>query len=355
MYKLLLTTKDMKPSFPKWKVEGVLNPAAVRMKNNKIMLMARVAESAGQHHTSLLKCPVMSSKKEYKESYQTIKKKDIVHVGEWGEMYLKDGTCRMPHISHFKRIILDESGMNVEKIEQKPAFTGIPSDGDYGVEDPRITKIKNNYYMTYVAISANEGVSSYLAVSKDLKKWKRIGLIFREQNKDVVLFPEKIKNRYVAFNRPESLFTLSRPSIWISYSKDLIYWGRGKNLIRTRENSWEVTRNGAGTVPIKTKKGWLCIYHGVKRIEGKKNYSAGALLLDLKNPEKILARSPKNKPLFTPGKYGKSGFLDNVVFPTGAVIDTNKKDLLVYSGGADSVITVRKLSIKEIMDSMEYY
>jgi len=354
--KLLLTPKDLKPSFPKWKVEGVLNPAAIRMKNGKIMLMARVAEISGKHSSNLLTCPVMSSKKEYKATYQTINKKDIIHVGEWGEMYLKNGTCRLPHISHFKTIILDKSGMNIEKINQKPAFTGLPGEGDYGVEDPRITKIGNKYYMTYVGISKEEGVSTYLAESTDLKKWKRLGLIFREQNKDAVLFPEKIKNLYVAFNRPESLFKMSNPSIWISYSKDLIYWGRGKKLIPTREGYWDSYRIGPGTPPIKTKKGWLCIYHGVKLIEGKKHYSAGALLLDLKNPEKVLARTPKNKPLFSPiEKHEKKGFMDNVVFPTGVVIDNNKKDLIIYSGGADSVITVRKIPIKDILKSMEYF
>ena len=117
---------------------------------------------------------------------------------------------------------------------------------------------------------------------------------------------------------------------------------------------------------LKTSKGWLLIYHGVHNVkkfpDEKDNtelvsrYSAGALLLDLKNPEKIIARSPPTKPLIEPTEiYEESGFMNQVVFPTGLIMDQNKKDVLMYCGGADSVISVKKLSLKDIFDSIEWY
>ncbi len=354
--KVLLRPSDFKPSFKDWQIKGVLNPAAVRLSNGKILLYVRIAESAGQEEGSTLTCPIMSSEEEYSFYYQQIKRKDIVRMGRWGEMYLKDGSCRLPTISHFKRVIVSKDGFSVEETEQKPAFNGMPGDGDYGVEDARIIRLYNRYLMTYVSVSINEGVSTSLAISRDLKNWQRKGIIFREQNKDAVIFPEKIRGKYVALHRPEGFFAFSRPSVWISYSPDLIYWGRERSIVQPRQGAWDHRRVGAGPPPIKTKKGWLCIYHGVKEIENKNIYSAGAFLLDLKNPERILARSPSNRPLIEPIKdYEKTGFMENVIFPTGAVIDLNEKDLLLFCGGADSVVSVKELQIKDIMNSMEYY
>ncbi len=355
--KLLLTPKEIKPSFRGWTVDGVLNPAAVRLKNNKIMLLARIAES-GKHQKQGLICPIVVSEHKYLIDYEKINQDRIIGQDnqEGKIIYLKDGTCRLPTISHFREIILHESGLKVEKISEKPNFLGKPGDSDYGVEDPRIAKIGSKYFMTYVGVSVNEGVSTYLAESKDLKNWKRLGIIFIEQNKDVVLFPEKIKGLHVALNRPESLFEFSRPGIWISYSKDLIYWGRGKKLLKPRENSWDSIKIGAGPPPIKTKKGWLLIYHGVQKKEEKTIYSAGAVLLDLKNPEKILARTSPSQPLIEPKEdFEKSGFINDVVFPTGVVQTLGKRYLLIFSGGADSVTTVRKILLKHILSSMVQY
>lgn len=351
--KLLIQPKDIKPSFPEWKVVSTINPAAIRRKDGKILMYVRVAEQDEKHLKGNV-CPVITSfdglsmGNEKIEGHK-LKKKD-------GQiLYLKDGTCRLMHISHLRKVVLDESGTKVEEIDERPTFTGVVNESDYGVEDPRFTKIGNKYYMTYVGVSKNEGVSTYLAESNDLEHWKRRGIIFREQNKDAFLFPEKIDGEYVAFNRPESAFHFSKPGIWISYSKDLTYWGRDLNIARPRDNStWENDRIGCGAPPIKTKKGWLCIYHGVMDIKDKKTYSAGAMLLNLKHPKKIIARSPPNKPLFKPTeKFEKKGFINSVVFPTAAVPTLDGKSLLIYSGGADSVISVREIKLKDIFSHLK--
>lgn len=354
--KVLLSPRDIPPSFPDWEVKGVLNPGGVRSDNGKIVLYARVAEAPLFQSKSYYKCPVIISEKEYEAASDKVHKKVIAKIDSNAPnvIFLKDQVCRLTTISHLRKIILDESGYKIEHIDKSPSFVGRPTTSEYGVEDGRITMIGDTYYMAYVAVSDRDGVSTSLAESKDLSSWTRWGLIFQEQNKDAVLFPEKINGLYVALNRPESSFTFSKPNIWISYSPDLTFWGKERSLLNTRKNSWEIERNGAGPPPIKTKKGWLIIYHGVCLRRGHVVYSAGAALLDLKNPEKVLARTPKDKPLITPSeKYEKSGFMNNVVFPTAAIQTKDEKDLIIYSGGADSIITVRKMSIGEILNSLE--
>ncbi len=351
--KLLLKRDDFKPSFKGWDVKGVLNPAAIRLPNKKIILFVRIAESSGNKHGKLKSCPVISSEEDYKKHYSEINKGKFFKMGG-NVVHIKEGVCKLSTISHFRKVIVSEDGFTVENISQTPSFTGRKNDGSYGVEDPRIVKIGNLYYMTYVTIAEKEGVCTSLAVSKDCVKWDRKGIIFREQNKDVFLFPEKIKGKYVALHRPEGFFEFSKPSIWISHSLDMIHWGEEKVIMQPRENSWEENRLGGGAPPIKTKKGWLIIYHGVRNVKDNGVYSAGVALLDLKDPSKILARSPKNRPLIKPTKkYEKEGFINNVIFPTGAVPTLDGKSLLIYSGGGDKVVSVKKISFKDIFKNMK--
>lgn len=351
--KLLLKRYDFKPSFKGWDVKGVLNPAAIRLPNKKIALFVRISESAGDKHKGLKSCPVISSEEDYKKHYKEISKGQVFRMGG-NVVHIKEGVCKLSTISHFRKVILSEDGFKVEKIFQTQAYSGSKEGSAYGIEDPRIVKIGDQYIMTYVSIAKNEGVCTSLAVSKDLNKWERKGIIFREQNKDAFLFPEKIKGKYVALHRPEGFFEFSKPSIWISHSPDMTYWGDEKSIMQPRKNSWEQNRLGGGTPPIKTKKGWLIIYHGVRNVKDSGVYSAGAALLDLKDPSKIIARSPKNKPLIKPiKKYEKEGFISNVVFPTGAVPTIDGKFLLIYSGGGDKVVSVKKISFRDIFKNMK--
>lgn len=357
--KVLLRPRDFKPSLKNWKIEGIFNPGAIRTADKKIVLYVRVSEQGHMENGKTMHCPVVIPGKEYELGSKKIEKAQIIKK-EGNIIYLKSGECRLTTMSHFKRVILDRTGMKVLRIEKKPIFTGLPTEGNYGVEDPRLIRFGKRFLMTYVSVSSTEGVSTALATSKDLVHWKRKGIIFRTQNKDAIIFPEKIDGEYVAFHRPDSSFIFSKPSIWIAYSKDLIYWGRDKSVLRPREDSWDSVKVGTGPPPIKTKKGWLIIYHGIKEVKEKNHkrlvYSAGAVLLDLKHPTRILARSPKDAPLFEPnGEYEREGFTGNVVFPTGIVPTLDKKSVLIYSGEADRLISVRKIKIQDILESMEYY
>ncbi len=368
---VLVTPDIIKPTSPHFNVVGTFNPGAVRLPNGDIALYVRVAERINKdedksHYFS----PRCSGNKKCDVVIDKFLKKETESKSEM-DFVFKDGTKRLTYISHFRRVVLDRTGFKVKSIEKTPSFQGLSNDGEYGIEDPRITKFGDEYLMTYVALSNEGNVSTNLAVSRDCLKWERRGIIFRMQNKDVVIFPEKINNHYVAFNRPEGNFQFSPPKIWISYSEDLKLWGNSRPVVLSAKGHWDYARVGAGAPPLKTDRGWLLIYHGVtehhknakgvakymEKLFGKTEeelfttYSIGAALFDLDNPGKLIAKSPH--PIVFPTKtYEKKGFVDHVVFTTGLVTDNNGKDLLLFSGGADRVVTVKKVAFRDVMSSL---
>ncbi len=366
---ILVRPEDISPSDKKLEVVGTLNPGAARLKNGDIVLYVRVIEKLIKDESENFyysprcigakKCRIVIDKFD-KERAESKSDTDVV---------FKDGTKRLTFISHLRKVILDVSGLRVKSIDKHPSFGGVAEDGELGVEDARITKFGNKYYMTYVALSRLGNISTSLAVSYDCLNWKRKGTMFREQNKDVVLFPERINGKYAAFNRPEGNFQFTPPKIWISFSNNLKLWGDSRPLKLSKLGAWDYARTGAGPPPIKTDKGWLLIYHGVthhkekshtlpdwlSKVFGQRDsysvYAVGAALFDLKKPYKLLAKS--TNPIIKPKKeYEKEGFVENVVFPTGIVQTRGHNNILLYSGGGDSVTTVKKISINEIMKTL---
>ncbi len=229
-----------------------------------------------------------------------------------------------------------------------------------GVEDPRITKIKDNFYMTYVAYGTVNGITApriAFARSSDLINWQRVGLIQfspleiksgneiltfdlnNVPNKDAVLFPELINGKYCLLHRPMFAPSTGVPqSIWMSYSDDLLNWS-DHQLLLAPELPWERMKVGAGTPPIPLSEGWLVFYHGVEGngdADLERRYHVGVLLLDLQDPSKILYRSPR--PVLSPESAEEtSGVVNNVVFPCGAVIQRGGL-IEVYYGMGDRAI-----------------
>lgn len=375
--RILIKPEDIKPSSDKLEVIGTYNPGAIRAKNGDIVLLVRVAEKLIKNEDRKYSyVPRLAGKNKY---YLVIDKfgKNIIEYSSDLDILFKDHTKRLKFISHIRKVILDKTGFKVKSIDSKPTFFGTCDDGELGVEDPRITKLGNKYYMTYVSLSRKDNITTSLAVSNDLNKWTRKGIIFGEQDKDVVIFPEKIKNQYMAFDRPESSFKFSPPHIWVAYSNDLISWGKLESLNLSRKGEWDYVRVGAGPPPLKTNKGWLLIYHIVleprkkavveyiiDRMEIRDNisgkfsfnesvYCVGAALLDLKNPEKVIAKA-EVPILFPMKKYEIGGYeAKRVIFPTGIITDKNKKDILLFSGTGDRFTTVKKLSLNKILKKLD--
>lgn len=232
----------------------------------------------------------------------------------------------------------------------------------YGIEDPRLVKINDQTYVTYVVLSGHvrdrPNVFSAVATTNDYREFTRMGIITGggTDNKDVVFFPEKLGYRALDGNESMIYFSLLRPSAWIgsAYGTDRpsIWLGEGKSLTSIErhtlllkpERKWEALKIGAGVPPIKTERGWLIIYHGVSN---EKAYSVGAALLDLKEPKRILGRT--KWPILEPEEdYERFGDVNNVVFPTGACIVDG--ELFVYYGGADKVCCLATADLGLLVD-----
>ncbi|MDD4077710.1 MAG: glycosidase, partial [Bacilli bacterium] len=216
---------------------------------------------------------------------------------------------------------------------------------EYGLEDPRITKIDDYYYITYSVISSC-GINVGLLVTTDFKTFSPIGNIFHSDNKDCVIFPQRMNNKYYALHRP-SISHFGKLDIWIAESENLQNWGNHKILLDARIKYTESYRIGAGTVPLLTDRGWLEIYHSADKLD---RYHLTAMLMDKNNPTKILMKS--KRPLIYPTEeYEKKGFVNNVVFTCGMI---REEDMLtIYYGVCDQRIACVTLHIDEVWENME--
>jgi len=212
-----------------------------------------------------------------------------------------------------------------------------------GIEDPRITEYNGTYYILFTAVSA-WGPRIEIAKTNDFNSFERIAFISEPGNKDGVLFPEKVNNRFVRLDRP---IGKGIGSIWISYSDDLLHWGDHRVLISPRPGMWDSYRVGASVPPIKTAKGWLEIYHGVKMTSTGPIYKIGSALLDPEEPAKLIARC--DEPLLAPREfYERIGDVNNVVFACGAIIEPDG-EIKIYYGAADTCICVATAQFEDIL------
>ncbi len=244
-------------------------------------------------------------------------------------------------------------GVNFE-IEEKPLFE-VDHDKEFGKLDNhpidfRITQMGDTYYIMRPG-NSEWGCIAFLYKTKDFKTVEPVEIIALPNNRVPCLFPEKINGEYVRLDRPYSVgapYEKSFANIWISYSPDLIHWGRHRPLLKRDEFPWAGLKIGP-TTPIKTEKGWLEIIHGVQNSFWSVRYSLGAVLLDLEDPSKIIGKM--NRYLLTPEtEYEHMGVVPDVVFTTGAIADLDKRRLRVYYGGADTCIGLAEGDLDEIID-----
>jgi predicted GH43/DUF377 family glycosyl hydrolase len=227
-----------------------------------------------------------------------------------------------------------------------PATEGIFKDyEEYGVEDPRIIFLDGEYLITYSAYSRH-GVRIGLAKTKDFKTIERFSLITEADYRNVVIFPEKFNGLYARLDRPHS--EISPWSIWISYSPDLKFWGESKLIMQPLQYHWDEMKIGPGAPPIKTKRGWLSIYHGVFPTMDGSVYRLGVALHDLEDPSKIIGVG--DEWILEPQEsYELVGYVHNVVFTCGAVPEEDGT-VKIYWGGADKVMCVGTAKIEELVD-----
>jgi predicted GH43/DUF377 family glycosyl hydrolase len=234
-----------------------------------------------------------------------------------------------------------KDGYNIEERLPRPVFEPATSYEKHGCEDPRLTLLDGECFMTYTAYGDiyQIGITNISRENIIGKRWEwgeRYYPFPNMKNKNAVIFPRKINDRYVMFHRLD-------PDIFIAYSHDLRNWENTKLVMRPREGLWDCMKIGAAGPPIEIDEGWLLVYHGV---DFERTYRLGVAILDKEMPERVIYRS--KEPILEPNEdYERFGLVPNVVFSCGSV--RRKHELLIYYGCADSVIGVATYSLNEII------
>lgn len=291
-----------------------------------------------------------------------------------------------------------DDGVHFTHTKTEPVFTPEMAGSALGsVQDPRVCKMDGRYYMTFayrpyawssyptgigvpesresefpgielppapVAEKGSANVSggrsdnmtrSGIAVSDDRIHWSLLSWVSPTtmDDRDVILFPEKINGRYCVLRRPLQYvgekYGTTGAAMWLSYSDDLHHWTEPE-LVAKAEYEWEDNRIGGSTPPIKTDAGWLVFYHGVHtedKATKRVNYRMGALLLDLEDPTKILARN--KTPLMEPTEYYEKfgSYIPNVIFPTANVVKDGT--IYLYYGVCDTAIALATANLDDVL------
>ena len=271
------------------------------------------------------------------------------------------------YVSCFGHAVFDQ-GLNLIERDPEPCLGPDMRIWEVSVEDTRLTEIEGELFMTYVitptpappgkvrvrlGIPKREMAITKIGlakVSRDFKRFERLGIItpYDADERDTVLFPERINGRYAALHRPSNWigpeYGTERPGIWFAYLDDLPGRMYGHRLVMVPQEPWESYKIGPGAPPIETEEGWLLIYHGV---DVERVYRAGAALLDLEEPWRVIART--KEPILVPEEpYELEGDMPRVVFPEGAVVIG--EELLVFYGAADKVCCAAKVTLRDFLE-----
>lgn len=281
------------------------------------------------------------------ETYNVFNPAVIHHNGLFHMYYRAQGLDWISRIGY----AVSMDGIHWNRM-RRPVLEPLDDSDSRGIEDPRVTEIDGQFYMAYTAYGTafngpgsptheGGGILPMIARSQNLVTWERVGpLVKGEDNKDHVLFPRRIRGRYVAFHR-------RAPQMWLAESPDLLNWPQDtmRPIFGPRpENGWDSYRVGSGGVPIETEHGWLVVYHAY---DPSHTYRLGVCLLDLDNPAVVIHR-PQDF-IFEPRELWElRGDVPHVVFSCANPVVGEQVN--VYYGGADHVIGLATIGFTELLD-----
>lgn len=242
-------------------------------------------------------------------------------------------------------------------------FKGLDGLGEkvYHVYDPRVTPLEGAFYVMF-AMDMEAGCGLGLARTGDLRDFRFLGLASTDDVRNGVLFPEKVGGRYLRLERPNKARLAGGPAtgseIWLAESDDLLRWRPSGPVMAGRFHYWD-EYIGSGPPPVKTRRGWLHVYHGVATHFASANvYQAGVALLDLADPSKLLGRSRGN--ILEPREpYELAGQVPNVVFPSGMVVENfdaegfalPESPVRIYYGAADTAVGLALTTVGELLEA----
>lgn len=361
--KVLTKKKVVKKTTKKVLAKKVKILKKKRVIKNKITLLGLKRS----HHNPIIE----PESKNYWESRATFNPTAIYRDGKVHIIYRAVGDSDISVLGY----VNSEDGYHFDKNFKELAFYGKRQDvkkdpatklvnyssgggGGGGCEDPRITLVGDMVYMIYTAFDGWSSLRLALT-SISLKdfinrkwNWKEPVLISPpgEINKNWVIFPEKIKGKYAIMHS-------FAPEILIEYfdsldeldGKKFIKSNNSRPIDKTR--TWDSWFRGVGPSPIKTKYGWLIIYHAMD-YKNPDRYRIGAMILDLKDPTKVLYRS--KEPILEPNYwYENEGFKRGVIYSCGAIV--KGKELFVYYGGADKVSCVATANLDKFLKELIHF
>lgn len=273
-----------------------------------------------------------------------------------GATRLVDGTtlllCRVEDRTGRSHLCAARSPNGVDgwTIDSTPTFSPDPEQHPeelWGVEDPRITFVEElgKYVVAYTAFSKG-GPGVALALTADFREFERYGMVMQPDDKDAALVPRRIHGQFALIHRPATDLSAD---IWLSFSPDLRNWGGHRRVLPARRGSWwDAHRVGLSPPLIETPRGWLMLYHGVRRTAAGCLYRIGAALLDLETPERCVLRG--DSWIFGPETtYEREGDVGYVTFPCGYTLDADGDGINLYYGAADTSIALATGSISRIL------
>jgi beta-1,4-mannooligosaccharide/beta-1,4-mannosyl-N-acetylglucosamine phosphorylase len=242
-------------------------------------------------------------------------------------------------------------------VSPKPCFS-LEDEEITRAYDPRLTVMDGRVYMCF-AVDTRHGVRGGIAATDDFEKFEILSLSAPD-NRNMVLFPERINEKYMRLERPFPVYSrggIDRFDLWMSESPDLRYWGDTRLVLAVEQVPFANDKIGPAAPPIKTPYGWLALFHAVDidHSRGKngweekwqKRYTAGIMLLDPENPSKVIGMS--DVPLIAPeAEYERNGFRNNVIFPGGMILEENG-EVKIYYGAADTVECLATAYVEELV------
>lgn len=235
----------------------------------------------------------------------------------------------------------------------------LPTDEVMRLYDPRITVIDNKPYLC-MAMDTRHGIRGCIAEMDENFEQFKILSASAPDNRNMVLFPEKIGGKYVRLERPFPVYSrgCDRFDLWLFTSPDLVFWGETELVLAVEDVPYANDKIGPAAPPIKTEKGWLTLFHAVDKDETrgkngweaswKKRYCAGIMLLDLEDPAKVIGMS--KLPLIAPDTYYETecGFRQHVIFPGGMILEQNG-EVKIYYGASDTVECLATASLDDLL------
>lgn len=331
-------------------VLGAFNPALLRLPSGNLLMMVRVAEALSEAISEGYVHAIRWTPEGYVLDRYALASVDMTDPRQFAVRGPTPGSHRLLALTSLSWLLpveLTPDGREIVAVHYDRAIEPAASYQEYGVEDARISKVDDLWYMTTCGVSAERHCTA-LHISADGFHYALAGIVLDHQNKDMVLFEGKIGGRFIALTRPlgEVYFAYPEgspwaggPSINLAASPDALHWKPfDRPGIRARKGSASSTKVGGGSPPIRTEHGWLVVYHGVESREAVGAYRSFWALLDLEDPSRVL-RLEDEIPLLEANPELTRSIAHQMYLPSPVVFTTGiadaKDHYIVASGEAD--------------------